>query len=117
MTGPPSIAKQRLISQDVSSEALEPDGVSAALATSSATMAHAPGCDNGLSEVGLWEAGPGDDVDTEVDEIFLVLSGTGTVTFEDGSALDLRPGVLVRLVEGDRTTWSISERLRKLYLA
>jgi len=68
-------------------------------------------------EVGLWEAGPGTDVDTEVDEVFLVLSGGGTLTFADGSAITLCPGVLVRLQEGDRTTWEITERLRKLYVA
>jgi len=49
--------------------------------------------------------------------VFLVLAGAGRVTFEDGSALDLRPGVLVRLHDGDRTTWEVTERLRKLYLA
>jgi hypothetical protein len=43
--------------------------------------------------------------------------GAGTVAFEDDSAIDLRPGVLVRLRTGDRTTWTITERLRKLYLA
>ena len=48
--------------------------------------------------VGLWEAGPGVDVDVESDEIFIVLSGAGTLTFDDDS-------------------WVITERLRKLYLA
>ena len=52
----------------------------------------------------------------EADEVFLVLSGRGRVTFADGSFVELRPGVLVRLHAGDRTQWSISERLRKLYL-
>lgn len=27
-----------------------------------------------------------------------------------------RPGVLVRLLAGDRTTWHVTERLRKLYV-
>jgi uncharacterized cupin superfamily protein len=42
--------------------------------------------------------------DVEADEVLLVLAGAGRVVLEDGSALDLRPGVLVRLHEGDRTT-------------
>jgi uncharacterized cupin superfamily protein len=105
MSGP------RLVSTDVHAESLQPDGVSEALATASTAL-----IESGV-EVGLWEAGPGTDTDTEVDELFLVLSGSGTVTFEDGSTIDLRPGVLVRLFEGDRTTWEIAERLRKLYLA
>ena len=67
--------------------------------------------------VGLWEAGPGVDTDVEVDELFLVLSGTGTVTFDDGESVELRPGVLVRLSAGEHTRWEITERLRKLYLA
>ena len=46
----------------------------------------------------------------------LVLSGAGTLTFVDGRTIELRPGVLVRLREGDRTSWEITERLRKLYV-
>lgn len=65
----------------------------------------------------LWEAGPGTDTDVEVDEVFLVLAGAGTVTFEDGSSLALQAGTVVRLLEGDRTTWTITDRLRKLFLA
>jgi uncharacterized protein len=62
-------------------------------------------------------SGPGVDVEVEADEVFLVLSGAGTLTFEDNSTIDLRAGVLVRLREGDRTTWEITERLRKLYVS
>ena len=69
-------------------------------------------------QLGLWEAGPGEDGDVEVDEVLVVLSGAGTVTFhDDDSTVELRPGVAVRLREGERTTWRITERLRKLYVA
>ena len=54
--------------------------------------------------------------DTEVDEIFVVLSGSGAVTFEDGSQIDLKPGVVVQLRAGDRTRWTIREPLRKVYV-
>ena len=108
------LSASRLLSADVLSHSLDPDGGSAALRTAAATLAAGS---VGAVEVGLWEAGPGTDTDTETDEVFLVLSGAGTVTFADGSALQLRPGVLVCLREGDRTTWEITERLRKLYLA
>jgi uncharacterized protein len=67
--------------------------------------------------IGIWEAGPGTDTDVEADEHFLVLAGAGTVTFSDGNSIDLHPGVLVRLREGEHTRWEITERLRKLYLA
>src|SRR5215475_5160718 len=105
-----AIAAARLLSADVHTETVEPDGVSEALSTASRALYE------GSLEVGLWEAGPGTDTDVEVDELFLVLAGAGTVTFEDGSTVDLTPGVLVRLREGDRTTWQITERVRKLYV-
>lgn len=105
------LSATRLLSADVQKEPIETDGASAALATAAVSLSE------GKGEIGLWEAGPGTDTDTEVDEVFLVLAGAGSVAFEDGSAIDLRPGVLVRLHEGDRTTWTITERLRKLYLA
>lgn len=105
-----SISASRLLSADLHAQAAEPDGVSAALSTASHAFV-----DSDI-EVGLWEAGPGTDTDVEVDEVFLVLAGAGSITFADASVLELRPGVLVRLREGDRTTWQITERIRKLYL-
>jgi uncharacterized cupin superfamily protein len=104
------IATSRLLSGDVHVETVAPDGVSESLATASRTLF------DGAFELGLWEAGPGSDTDVEVDELFLVLAGAGTVTFADGSTIELRPGVLVRLRQGDETTWEITERLRKVYL-
>ena len=55
--------------------------------------------------------------DTEVDEVFVVLAGSGEVAFADGTTVALRPGVAVRLHAGERTTWTVTERLRKLYVA
>lgn len=106
------LAAARLISSDVAGETLEPDGASTELATASRALSAF-----GEVEVGLWEAGPGTDVDTEADEVFIVLSGAGRVDFSDGSGIELAPGVVVRLHAGDRTTWTITERLRKLYVA
>ena len=42
-------------------------------------------------EVGVWEMSPGTATDVEVDEVFVVLSGSATVTFEDGEEVDARP--------------------------
>lgn len=69
------------------------------------------------SELGFWQIEAGEAEDVEVDEVFLVLAGAGRITFGDGSRIDLHPGVLVRLHEGDETTWVIDEPLRKLYVA
>lgn len=71
----------------------------------------------GGAEIGTWEMAPGTDHDTEVDEVFVVLTGRGTVTFEDGEVVELRPGVAVRLRAGERTTWVVTDTLRKVYVA
>jgi uncharacterized protein len=67
-------------------------------------------------EVGLWEMTPGVVTDTEADEVFCILSGTGTVEFLDPAApsLELRPGMLVRLHDGWRTRWSVTQTIRKI---
>ena len=71
----------------------------------------------GDAEVGLWGMEPGVDHDTEVDEVFVVIAGRGTVEFEDGEVVTLAPGVAVRLRAGERTTWTVTETLRKVYVA
>jgi fumarate hydratase class II len=58
------LSTSRLLSADVGTEQVESDGVSAALATASRTLLE-PQAEDGW-EVGLWEAGPGTDTDTEV---------------------------------------------------
>ena len=68
-------------------------------------------------EVGIWEMTEGTARDTEADEIFVVLSGAGEVRFEDGSVVALRPGTAVRLQAGERSAWTITEALRKVYVA
>jgi uncharacterized protein len=68
--------------------------------------------------IGVWEHTPGTSRDVETDEVFVVLSGDATVAFDDGSpAIDLRPGSLVRLYAGQRTTWTVRETLRKVFIA
>ena len=68
-------------------------------------------------EIGVWELTEGTVVDTEVDEVFVVVAGAGSVIFSDGEPVDLRPGVVVRLRAGERTTWTITETLRKVWIA
>lgn len=67
-------------------------------------------------EVGLWEITAGTVVDVEADEVFVVLSGRGRVMLEDSSFMTLAPGTVVQLRSGERTVWTISETLRKLYI-
>lgn len=72
-----------------------------------------------VTEAGVWEMEPGVGTDTEADEVFVVLSGAGTVEFLDPALppVALRPGTLVRLEAGMQTRWTVTETLRKLYLA
>ena len=67
-------------------------------------------------EIGVWEMTPGTATDVETDEVFIVLAGAATVTFDDGEVLTLKPGSLCRLHEGQRTSWNVTETLRKVYL-
>jgi uncharacterized cupin superfamily protein len=67
-------------------------------------------------EVGIWEMTPGVITDIEADEVFCVLAGAGTVEFLDPPAapLTLRPGTVVRLQDGWRTRWSVTQTIRKI---
>lgn len=67
-------------------------------------------------EIGVWEMTPGTATDVETDEVFVVLAGAATVTFDDGRVIALKPGSLCRLHEGQRSTWHVTETLRKVYL-
>ena len=80
------------------------------------TATHVLGEING-TEVGIWELTEGVVRDTEVEESFVVLTGSGRVAFEDGTTIHLSPGRCVRLREGQRTVWTITETLRKIYIA
>ena len=71
----------------------------------------------GDTEIGIWAMTPGTVTDIESDEVFIVISGRGDVHFADGEVIALRPGVAVRLRAGERTEWSITETLRKVYIA
>lgn len=73
----------------------------------------------GAVEVGVWEMTPGSATDVEVDEVFVVLSGAATVEFLEpvAPAIALEPGSVVRLAAGTRTLWTVTETLRKVFIA
>jgi uncharacterized cupin superfamily protein len=69
-------------------------------------------------EVGVWEMTPGVMSDVESDEVFVVLSGSATVEFADETeTLHVQAGDVVRLAEGANTVWTVTETIRKVYLA
>jgi uncharacterized protein len=66
-------------------------------------------------EYGVWEMTPGVMSDVEEDELFVVLSGSGTVEL-DGAVTPLARGSVVRLTAGMQTVWVVTETLRKVYV-
>ncbi|MEY9259278.1 putative cupin superfamily protein [Brevibacterium epidermidis] len=74
----------------------------------------------GGADFGLWEMSAGSMRDIEGHEVFLVISGTGRVEFDEPlrDPIELVPGSLVRLDAGMKTRWYIDGApLRKLYVA
>ncbi|MGW1891866.1 cupin domain-containing protein [Streptomyces sp. NPDC002004] len=64
---------------------------------------------------GIWQITPGVVTDTEANELFVVVSGRATVEVEGGATIEVGPGDAAVLREGDRTTWTVHETLRKAY--
>ena len=70
-------------------------------------------------ELGIWEMTEGAAVDTEADEVFIVLSGRARVDFVESSlpSIEVQAGSIVRLTAGMQTLWTVHETLRKVYIA
>jgi len=108
----------RLLSPDVTTAAVQHEPLPADEVVDGSPTAAVVSLDAvGGAEVGLWEMSEGTARDTEVDEVFVVVSGRGSVSFEDGERIDLAPGVAVRLTAGEHTVWTVTERLRKIWVA
>lgn len=71
--------------------------------------------EDGRQVRGVWQITPGVVTDTEADELFVVISGSATIEVEGGPTLAVGPGDMAVLREGDRTTWTVHETLRKAY--
>jgi uncharacterized cupin superfamily protein len=70
----------------------------------------------GHLEVGVWDHSVGVSTATEIDEVFVVISGRGRVRDDQGSVIELRAGVVGVLSAGAHTTWEIYEPLRKVWV-
>ncbi len=73
--------------------------------------------DTATMSTGIWEHSVGVSIDTESDEVFVVLSGRGRICLQDGSILELGPGTVGRLLDGEQTRWEIDEPLRKVWVS
>ncbi len=80
------------------------------------TIAVSAQASEGDMEVGVWEHSVGVSTDVEVEEVFVVLEGEGTVVDDDGGRIDLAPGVVGLLPMGAKTTWTITKPLRKVWI-
>jgi hypothetical protein len=70
----------------------------------------------GNLEVGVWEITAGVVTAVEEAEIFIVMRGQATLRRGDGTEVELTPGSVARLTEGEKTQWTVRETLRKVYL-
>lgn len=67
---------------------------------------------------GIWELRDGVVTDTEVDELFVVLSGGATIELlDEGRSVEVAAGDVMRLVAGTRTKWTVTDHIRKVYIS
>ena len=64
---------------------------------------------------GLWEHTTGVSTDVEVEEYFVVLAGRARIEIAGQEPLDVGPGDVVHLESGARTTWHVTEPIRKFW--
>ena len=73
---------------------------------------------HGEREYGVWEMTPGSMSDVETDELCVILTGSATVEFIDLElTIELRPGSVLHLDNGSRTIWTVTDTLRKVWIA
>ncbi|MBK0417756.1 cupin domain-containing protein [Leucobacter sp. CSA1] len=69
-------------------------------------------------EAGIWELRGGAVTDTEVDELFVVISGGAKIELLDAHhTVEVKAGDVMRLVAGTRTRWTVPDHIRKVYLS
>lgn len=73
--------------------------------------------DDGRGRAGVWECTPGSfesarNGDTEVMHF---IAGAGTITSDDGTVYEIRPGAVIVAPDGWKGVWDIRETARKVY--
>jgi uncharacterized cupin superfamily protein len=82
-------------------------------------LVHFVRADEGL-QAGLWK--PGDvanqpiELELVADETFLVLEGCGELRVDSGEGLELRPGMMVSLRKGARTSWLVDADFKEFWV-
>lgn len=69
-------------------------------------------------EAGVWDCTPGTFPFRRdgYDEVFCVLAGHATLSFDGGMSFDLRPGSMIVTPAGSTGTWTVHEHVRKAYV-
>jgi uncharacterized cupin superfamily protein len=67
--------------------------------------------------VGVWDHTAGTSAHTEEDEVFIIVSGSAIVTEDGADPIEFGAGDIGILRSGARTTWSVTEPLRKIWIA
>lgn len=72
---------------------------------------------DGTARSGVWECTPGrfESARDGDCELMHFISGVGTITSDDGTVHDIRPGAVVIAPDGWRGVWDIRETVRKVY--
>ena len=71
----------------------------------------------GDAEAGIWELRSGSVFDTEIDELFVVISGGATIKLlDEDRSIEVKPGDVMHLAAGTRTQWIVPDHIRKVYL-
>ena len=98
--------------QELTPDPLDPDQVVSGNPQVSAYEVH----DSDHLAVGIWQHTAGVSTDVEVDEIFVVLTGRASIEVAGGPTLEIGPGDVGVLEAGAKTTWTVHEDLRKIYI-
>lgn len=71
----------------------------------------------GAGTLGIWECDSGTFTATRdgYDETCVIVSGSATLTSEDGSSVTVGPGDIVVTPRGWKGTWEVHETCRKVY--
>lgn len=72
----------------------------------------------GGSAAGIWELRSGAIFNTEIDRVFVVISGGATIKLlDEGRSVDVKTGDVMRLTAGTKTRWIVKDHIRKVYLS
>lgn len=70
------------------------------------------------TEIGLWEITPGafHSSKSGISEFMYFLSGSGTITRENGDVINIAADTFLSLPDGSEVVWDVTETTRKLYM-